>query len=339
LFYNQQYVRYLLPVTPLASLILLASVIPREEPSDIRKSRQRVFSIAMACLFLLTTTLLNLYFSKGAIWYLGTPLWEKVSPSKRLAYEDRLLPEVRANRVMNLLEGTKARVLYDPHRPYGATLAGLPLYATWHNPLLYRALVSSETAGEMGELVSRNRISHVMWDAAGAWGNSPVNDRWQRAVADYLFIHGNPVLQVGTTEVYRTGSSTWPASLLFDISRPQDVTRIAGGDDKPEVAVPLLVDNRSRAFTATVSIAEKRLLKVVATISCAQSGLFLIQILWDDPKAIPHYRPVTCKANDRADIVDIVPVPSSVSRMILYFRTHETSSAPVLLHSYRVYSR
>jgi len=330
-FSSQQYVRYLLPVMPAATLLLLAA-FPASWPAGRNSSHLQG---AAALAFCILISLLNVTFAKGAIWYLGTQLTKKILPQQRLAYLEAHMPEWRANAFVNAQAGAAARVFYDGPRPYGATLAGIPILPNWYNPTLERAVPTAGTADDVGSLFSRFGVTHVFWDTAWAGEMKMPATPYRRALADYLAIHGKPLARFGRIDVYAVDAATSPPATIFNLADSSDFAKLAPVPDKPA----LRVNATDRVFRAEVPRDNVSVLKVETQFACEEKAVFLVQINWDAVPAPAHYRPVICSPGRVNDFVDVVQVPPRARTMTVYFNTHVSSRAPVEIQRYVIRGR
>jgi hypothetical protein len=332
LFWQQQYARYLFPVMPLTSAILVAAAASWASLDDRFVKPALLGSAALIALIGLT----NLNRSGGVIWYLQGGLGRFLSAETRNAFVEQNVPEVKLNQIIAEANGPRAVVLYAPDRPYGATLRGDPVYVNWYNPTANAAALAVNRIQDIERFRDRFALTHVMWPTTDLDPRNPLNGGWTKVLAEYLSVFGQPLARTAGMEVFALGASAAKLAPVFDLASPQDVQRLTSRNGTPQ-AMPLVVDNGSGVYTFEVAVGALSLLRVDASFRCDRDGTFLVQFLWDTQGDPPHYRPVRCGAGKQVDFVDVVSVPRGASKATVFLASH--GDEPIQVLNYRISGR
>lgn len=334
LFSRMQYARYLLPVMPLASLVLAAAAFGASNTTGRLAAAGR----ASVTVLVVVLTLANLLLAKGVIWYTNRSLFSMLLPEKRAAFASGTVPEQAANGIINTLQGEAARVFYLPQRPYGATLSGQPLYPVWYNPRLQASAASVATAEEAAALLRQFAVSHVVWDTSSELMSGA--SALVTGLARHLAASGIPVAHLKGVDVYGTSQEDRPLRVLFDLADPAVRKMLSPtGASGPAAAESdaLRVDHEAPIRGITVRLDGARVILVEATMACAADAVFLVQVLWPGVAAAPHFRPVTCAPGAPRRFTDLIQAPPGAGTAEVFIRTH--SGSPVDVLEYRLLGR
>jgi Dolichyl-phosphate-mannose-protein mannosyltransferase len=209
LFMFQQYIRYLYPVMPMATLLCGLLLVPT--------GSARFGRVAMGVFVLVI--LLNVAFLPAAGWILRDfSLRAALLPDARRALITSEVPMRVVLPAANAPGAERPRVVILGN-PAIADLVGDPLIPNWYNPAFYSELTGAKDEDALLRVFRERRVTHVVFESDGAGGIATIPPDIARLALAVLAKHGTPVAQAGRASLYRID----PA-LIYD----QD--QLANGD-------------------------------------------------------------------------------------------------------------
>lgn len=304
MFGNLQYWRYLFPVLPLASLLLM-SLWPVGGPTS--PSFQR----PLLCAAFAVTIALNLYFLPGILWIFENSPMLALTNNARQRMVEQTVPELTINSRLNN-STANPRVLYAGGSSYGATLKGQPLYMEWLSPVMQAKAAAVSGYESIAPFMDENRVDFVVFNQKMV---EPVGlPRWQ--LGHYLSRFGFPEFNVASQVAYRINQSEIPYLPLFSLE-----TWAATNNQR----LPLTATIEPITLSS-IGLLRARAVRYHAQYECNdQSGYFVAQLNWDN--GMSYYRLVSC---DRSvDFQESIPVPAGVNSAQLYVTARDRSTVTV----------
>lgn len=193
MFYMVQYVRYLFPIIPIAS-ILAAGVF--YNPSQTRLLRHTKNTIASAVAIILVA--LNLYFLPGVSWIFDQNPLKNYTQSAKL----ETAKDYNAEHVINLYLNEKypgENVLFDAGRCNGASLLGKPFYPDWISPSTLAIFDHVRSEEDFINVLKTNNIRFVYWDAGDNASTQPFRIPIKAVIEKY----GTEEMSIGRIKLYK----------------------------------------------------------------------------------------------------------------------------------------
>jgi len=143
-----------------------------------------------------TVVLLNVYKFPAGAWVIGASDLRGVFDSGvRRELELGQAPERIANRTINEIAGSAAKVLYLAN-PFGALLVGTAIYDNWYNTAYGRDFANITSEKDFETVLRRISPTHVIFD--------PTRDGQRYTIAgDYLHRKAILVTPIGRLAIYR----------------------------------------------------------------------------------------------------------------------------------------
>ena len=298
MFAAVQYLRYLFPVLPLASVLIGAMFYGCT--SNTAQGWIRRWIVATILLF----TCANMYFSTGISWYLDRPAGGFYGEKAREAIVKEIMPEQIFNAYLNR-EAPGAGVLYEDSRPFGATLMASPTYVNWYAPATLAQIGAVRSEADMQAFLMQHKISYVMWDLA-----QPIdeNNAYRRHLRMHLDRFGEPLFLKGGVVLYRLHGTALAYRQVVSID---DFHAYANATRKVTAVGELLADSTPDVLkifdTGLASSA-----RYSVSLACPDKrGSLIAQINWNAGQV--YYRLITCN-QDTLDINETIPVPVGASQ-------------------------
>jgi len=309
MFFAVQYWRYLFPVLPLASVMMASLFGPRTSATKFL-----AYGLLVACL------VFNLYFFPGIWWMFAEPLQDVATKAGRRDSVAVFAPEqLLLGRINVGLPG--ARVLF-PGRPYGATLAGTPLYVNWYVPARAARFDALQTDEQVGSFLRDERVGFVLMDLADQI--PPGDPRW--LLRDNLARFGHPMQEVGNMVAYQVGDRPVPYETVFDLETllqtgplPAGIVRSPSTGAVQATVVPAVI--------ATIPTHGATTLRYRARYACPiTQGTFIAQVNWD--VGVPYYHHIPCF--DRVtSFAESVPIPIGAREGYVFITTRDVEHAEI----------
>jgi hypothetical protein len=318
MFCMTQYYRYVGPIVPMLCMPI-ALLFPRRERNA---SSSAVCRSGLALLLCVTTMVGNIRVSPGVMFYLKPGWLHCFTARGKTKLMTDIAPEVALNDQLSRAEHGNAAVLFDPKRPYYASLWGHAFAETWYMPAVRDAMEDAQSPSAFKRLVQGWGIRYVYWDAARAYDE---RDLYLRRASSLVDDYGFPVAQIGRITLVRLVPEKLNAAVIanFDPPRVPEFSMPASGI--PDSAA-LFVSSSSVGMHA-VSIGTARAVRYEARLTClSKDDYFVAQINWR--VGAPYYRLVTCTGAPQA-FSENVFVPEGNVDGLLYLSTSSTAGAKV----------
>lgn len=191
MFSVTQYWRYMFPVFPLA-VVVIGMLLVNGHSGAMTRYRRVARATIGACI------LLNFWFYPGVSWMLGTaPSATDTDRERELLAYDYLPPKALSAHVSKVAPGSQ--VLYHPDSPYGASLAGDPIYLTWYAPSYLEKAGGIRDQAGVRAFLQEFGIDFVIWNMDAM--SLPGDAQW--LLKDYLSRFGEPVMEASTHMLFR----------------------------------------------------------------------------------------------------------------------------------------
>lgn len=314
MFFTLQYLRYFYEIMPLASVALCVFFAY----ANRRTILKIVFSLFV---------ILNLLFYPGASWIFNLSPLSMLKENAAQTYRQASAPEQLLNERINKIN-KNATVLFDLTRPYGATLAGKPIYNAWYSPLFSSEIAKWESPDFIKKFVADYHVDYIYWNQGIP---ADPKDTKRGYLREYLSMYGNPVMQEGIMLAFKTSDLRLNYDEIINISSfNKDEFNIAG--------LPTFNDDGSLTVSSTDIVnktfeaANLKSLRYTADISCtSENDEFIAQINWDI--GTPFYKLVSC-SSVRATFSEAGLVPIEAKKGILIISARGASKAT--LHSIKI---
>lgn len=313
MFAAVQYLRYLFPVLPLASVLIGALFYGSSRKAAHGWCRHWIGAT------ILLFTCVNMYFSTGINWYLDRPVGGFYSEEAREAIVKEIMPEQIFNAYLNR-EAPGAGVLYEDSRPFGATLMASPTYVNWYAPATQAQTGAVRSEADMQAFLQQHKISYVMWDLV-----QPIdeNNVYRRLLRMHLDRFGEPLLLKGGVILYRLQGTALEYRQAIGI---HDFHAYANTARKVTAAGELLAES-TPAVIETFDTGLAGSARYSVSLTCPDKrGSLIAQINWNSGPV--YYRLITCN-QDTLDINESIPVPVGASHGELILTSRDTASLKV----------
>lgn len=320
MFFTLQYLRYLYPVMPLAAVLIGAVLSERSALPGTPVARMAAgTSLLLFCGA-------NLFFVPGVLWFFSTPLRTLYTEAGRVKLVKQLVPEQFLNQQLNAT-APGAVVLYEPARPYGATLAALPAYLNWYAQWRELESMQLKNAAELSAFLVRNNISYVYWEYTQVPDDRSPFYGYRNLLRDYLSQFGVPEMQVGNIVMYRLQ----PKPLVY---RPAvDISDFSLLDPtRSDVSAPGIAAGEAPRMVHEFEVDGARAIRYAVQLDCSsERGNFVAQINWD--KGAPYYHVVPC-FHKGEKFVEAFPIPPGATKGLMYITRQ--AGGPVVVRRLQV---
>lgn len=316
MFMQTQYMRYMFPILPLATIVIAALLIPAKTQPDVPSAR----------LFMALCIGLNVFFYPGISWIYSVSPQNAFTDEGKASLVQTLAPVKSIVDGLNK-EGNRSPVLFPENTPFGAGLMAEPVYVNWYAPKRQAEFAAIHSDADVGAFLHNQNIKHVIWDTSET--TNPGEPR--TFLQAYLDHNAVPVAHVGSDIRYDLSGSAPVYHPILDLKQlaadhsgdldlaPKAASQLENSDGLAVTDQPLLV-----AHTATNWAA---IMRYHAVFRCADaSGQFVAQVNWD--QGAPYYRLVQCDTKF-VDFEETFPVPAGASRADLYATVHGTTGGVV----------
>jgi hypothetical protein len=313
LFLTLQYWRYFFAVLPLCSLVLAVFLLDAGVNKWVKVTSRSVF---YGFIFL------NLMFMPGISFNFHTAPVQLYTHAGKLAFTQDVAPESLLNQQINQID-KQAKVLFDFSRPYGATLAGTPIYNSWYAPEYAQVIASWKTPVDISTSLATLGVNYVYMNLAQPYTSTAIQ---RNALRELLVNYGHPVLQSGSVTLYTLGTSPLTYSTFLTYARVTSVADFIVQGQPVEKEAGVVVSNTdilNKSFNAQ----SFRAFKYEATIACeGKDENFIAQINWD--KGAPYYKLIECSAQE-LQFSETGQIPVGATKGILYLSAHAASKITV----------
>ncbi len=315
MFLQLQYLRYLFPIAPLASLAIAALLIPGGTSTEGPSVR----------LFIGLCIALNLFFYPGVSWLYGT------SPQRAYTAEGKAQVTAELNPVKSLVddlnrEGNREAVLFPAEEPFGAGLLAEPIYVNWYAPPRQAAFGAIHSAADAKAFLEQAKVKHVIVDKS----QPVVAGAPTTVLRAYLDQNALPIADRGGFGRYDLVDTPPVYRPLVDLQQllagkspqldlpPASLAQLQGPDG--------LTLSQQPAHIAHAATNWATILRYHARFRCSSAGQFVAQVNWD--KGPPYYRLAAC---DKAfvDYVETVAIPAGAARADIYATVRGADSGVV----------
>jgi hypothetical protein len=265
---------------------------------------------------LLGLTAANLYFFPGIYYQFRSDIQSMSERETRQRFlQDAVGERALIDRINRELP--HARVLMDPDRAQGATLAGKPLYVNWYATAQNIRFEAVKSEADVAALLKEWAVDFVILNTADTSTSS--KPRWH--LREHLSRNAAPIARSGTMVLYGTGVATSAYVKAFDLQ-----TALAAGAKEPV----LLIQPTGGAVGATptplalsvVPLQGSQAVRYSAKFTCAdKAGYWIAQLNFD--RSDPYYRLVPC-APGETQFSESVPVPLGARSAVLYATSRDT---------------
>lgn len=311
MFSTVQYWRYIFPILPLASVMIGLLFL------GSRSWNKNYLYHNVTTFVLMMFAAVNLFFLPGISWYFNIPTQEAFTESGRQKILARLAPEQLLNKEINQY-APGISVLYEPSRPYGATLLKSPTYVNWYAPAVEEKKKLIRTPDEMKKFLQDENIKYVYWNLSMPFD---VNDTYRYFLRKHINIFGIPELIVGTTVAYRL--KEYPEIYrkvlhINDFNKYNTLINENGATISKSGAilvgsVPLMLQKFDIGMASSF--------RYSVEIECPIDGaVFVAQINWNIGD--PYYRLVNCNKNI-IKFSESAPVPVVATEGLLYLTSRD----------------
>jgi hypothetical protein len=194
MFFSLQYLRYFFVAFPLLSVLIGVLYLLGYKSGLYRKWLSAIFYVI---------AVMNFVFLPGVFWLFSISPFSLVIAEKRTMLVEEFMPEQQLNREINKIKPA-ATVLFALERPFGATLAGTPIYNSWYANGYRKAIEQWGTADDVRQALNKWDVDFVYWDQKQIYS---VSDKQRNAVRELLLIYGKPAIQAGTMVAFTIANS------------------------------------------------------------------------------------------------------------------------------------
>lgn len=312
MYSSLQYYRYLAPILLSCSFMIGGLFLWFE--------RRAPLALPVAWVLAGGFAIINLLMAPGICWYFSKAPEQQMTLQDKQSLIENIAPEQTLNTFMNQRFPGEG-VLFEPGRPFGATLAARAWYTNWYSPEMGTAIQNVKTVGDLKTLVQRHPIHFAYTNSNTLW-QSVDHPRKQRFVISYGSIlsryvttYGEVLQQVGGTVLYR----------LHDhpVSYPAPVFNFAGQASAllPDIQAILkhdgaLVARKQPKIVTVVPVAGQTTFRYTLDLLCPAAGAtYIAQINWRDQP--PYYRQISCD-QPLLHFVDAGVIPNGTSAGYVY---------------------
>jgi hypothetical protein len=304
MFASVQYLRYLFPILPLAS-VLIGALFAHANGWASSTLRGVIVKIC-----LLAMVLLNLFFLPGISWYFDTPAGSLYDGAARSKLVNNIVPEQVFDSYLNDI-APNSKVLYEKERPFGSTLAASPVYINWYAPKSEGRANNVSNAEELAQFLKDENIDFVYWNSSAPI--DPKND-FRVLLHDHLNDFGVPERVLANLIMYRLKSRKISYTEIVEI---KDFKKYADKLDSKQIdddgvlttsGVPFVLDG--------FDTGKAQAAKYHSQLSCPNlQASFIAQINWN--VGVAYYRLVPCN-RDTIEFTETVPVPAGATTGEIY---------------------
>jgi hypothetical protein len=316
MFSQIQYMRYMYPIAPLATLAIAALLIPAKGGVEAPSAR----------VFIALCIALNLFFYPGVSW-----IYSATSPQRAFNDKGKARVEADLSPAKSLVdglntEGNRDAVLFPEQAPFGSGLQAKAVYVNWYAPEHEAAYQAIHSVAEAQAFLVRWNVKHVIVDKAqAAIPGAPAD-----LLRAYLDQSAVPIADLGGFTRYDLFDAEPIYRPLIDLKQ----LAVANSDLLDLTPIGAAQLRSSEGFTVTeqpLRVAHAitnwaRIMRYRARFRCKAPGQFIAQVNWD--KGPPFYRLVTCDIGFR-DYEDTFSVPAGALHATLYATVHGTNGGVV----------
>lgn len=275
MFATVQYWRYLFPVLPLASLLIGTLLISSRAAFRGNRGRSAVAALVLC-------TGLNFVFLPGISWYFRASPTLGFSEEGRRSLVDQFAPEQSINKRLNRI-APGAHVLFDPDRPFGATLTQSPIYVNWYSPERAKRVVGWKSTDDVIKFFQDENIHFVYWNLAVT---SDASDKYRVLLQEYLSRFAVPQYQVGSILAYRVREKEVQYVTALKVQYSSESSSTAYGKERQLQLTALPA--KTKIGEVGVDMVEFGKFSVV--LDCpADKATFVAHISWDHGSAYDRF--------------------------------------------------
>jgi hypothetical protein len=310
MFAATQYWRYLFPVMPMASVLIVGLFM------NVSVGWRTLWTAAA-----LSCVAANAAFFHNAFWIMRSPPQLAFSSDGVRALRLEYAPvAILTDTINNIAPGS--RVLYPINTPFGATLRGEPLYVNGYAPARQSRFNGAGDPLAMSHFLADERVDFVILeqDETGS-SASP-----KAVLRDHLAGSGIPIAQAGGFVLYRLGDAPVQYRKVFDL---KEAAHSANGP--PSLHLPVsdagVIASQQPEVLATVLTEGATQLRYSVRLHCpSPGGSFIAQVNWQNDRA--YYRFVACDAPE-VSFNEAVPIPFGATKGEIYVTARDTASVIV----------
>jgi hypothetical protein len=268
IFLSLQYLRYFFAALPLLSILIASLYLFGKEDGLYRKWLS-------ATLYVIA--FVNFVFMPGICWLFFNSPFAFLSAEKKKQAIWEVMPEQQLNHEINKLK-RNATVLFAFDRPFGATLAGSPIYNGWYANAYSKAIKNWNTAEDVRNALKIWNIDYVYWDQKKSYS---VADTQQNYLREVLITHGKPILQVGSIIAFSIAKPVLAYQEVFSYSKftSLDSFKVTGG--LPQIDMESIKLSKQDMLTTSVDLSAFTHFKYAVEFSCdTATDAFVAHIDW-----------------------------------------------------------
>ena len=258
----------------------------------------------------------------GVSWYFNRSPESVLLPSGKRQFTQDLAPELLLNQLMNEKYPGQA-VLFEPNRPYGATLGASPHYSNWYAPKMFDLVNNAKSSTNIANIVIGQRIDFVYTNFGFIWNAyrlhpTPlqIEENYKSLLTKYLADYGVPFTQIGAATVYKVNGKPllYKQKFTFDEFNSQFLLSEEQKNFAKNKAI--LAVGKPARIIATFPVGKAHAMRYHAVIICPKNGaIYIAQVNWQSFGV--YYRLVNC---DRpvVDFVESAPIPDKATTGEIY---------------------
>lgn len=315
MFSQTQYMRYLFPILPLASLAIGALFVPG---SWTAAGAGAFRTFAAFCVGL------NLFFLPGISYIFGTPPQAVYGATGKARSAEDMMPAKALVDALNV-QAPGESVLFPADTPLGASLKAEPLYVNWYASGRQARFAAIHDEADVGAFLRGENAKHVVVDTNDA--SKPGEPAW--LLHAWLTHNALPELISHNYISYAVQAAAPAYHAIFDLQQailgtPKILT--------PDGSAALIPSGGLKAGPTPLMIARAptnwaRIMRYHAQFQCASAGgYFIAQVNWD--RGAPYYRLVRC-ADGPVEFEEAFPIPGGASLGTIIATSRETSAVTV----------
>jgi hypothetical protein len=306
-FLASQYLRYFFAAMPLVS-VYFALFLSGNSVSS--------WWIKLARLGLWGFILLNFVFILGVNWLFQSSPTSVYTEEQKIKYTDRVIPEQKLNRLVNEVN-PKAKVLLDFGRPFGATLAGTPIYNSWYSYTNSNIISQWKSPEDITRSIVSWGLDYAYWDWSHAYSPS---ETLRNLLGSYLAEFGVPRLSVGSVQALSVAKTPVVYAPVINHEKFEGLSGLnvqGSAIINPEGKLAVSVND---VVTQNFSVGVNSLFKYSVRLECREAkSQFVAQIYWDTPTSgASYYKLLNCEDTKAIDFSEVGLIPQGATEGVLY---------------------
>lgn len=308
MFFTLQYVRYFYAIMPLMSIVLLVLLRVGDAEERLYQKIARYSFVGFVWV--------NMFFLPGVSWNFSVSPFVFLNTQAKDAFANEGAPELQLNKEINKIN-KNAKVLFDLSRPYGATLAGTPLYNAWYSPTYSKEILAWSDIASVKKTIDEWKVDYIYWNSSIPFSGKNVT---RNILASYLNEYGYAEKKVGALVAFKPADTP----IVY-----QDILSVGRFDELKSfevVGAPRLTDKAqvelhpNDILMRSFSVKSFHQFKYHVEFECAGSSeAFIAQVNWSLGE--PYYKLVECSSDKVIfDEVGLIPQGATVATLYLSLR-------------------